>query len=117
MKNPALAVLYVVAAVAISIGIAQGIVISVEYAKYDGAQHLENLRAVFGNDIGDLTAYELSLRAWEEFKLGRTSAWALIIAGAFFAVIPVAVTAIGRAQKNAMRELAATLMATRPPAE
>jgi len=105
MKNPALAVLYFIAAAAVATGVVSWAYAAVERQMFDPYKAQSAHEAVFGSE----SLPSISEFKWEaDGKLAaKTNAATWIIAsGAGFLVIPLSITAIGRTTKNALREYA-----------
>ncbi|MBP1325160.1 hypothetical protein JOF28_000392 [Leucobacter exalbidus] len=113
MRNPALVVLYALPLLVIVAGIAIGISTGVEHSNFDAAKARKDIIKVVGDEALAPTLNELTDTAQIRFEAGRTLSLSVMAGGVSGLLLPIAVTAIGRSQKNATRELAETLQSFR----
>ena len=118
MKNPALAVLWTVPLLVLLGAGAIGVLSEVEYRSFNAEETRENMRTILGTDEGLPSVVDLEDIAGEKLLDTRSVAFSVAGAGLGIALLPLAVTAVGRSHKNAARELAAALIASQTvPAE
>lgn len=109
MRNPALVLLYVIPVLVIAFGVFLGIKANLDFNNYDAVQHREDMAKILGNYLS-LPSEDAVLEASRlSFESKQGTSFVVMLGGASALLIPIAVTAIGRSHKNAVRELAASI--------
>lgn len=109
MKNPAFLALYAVPVLVIALAFFLDMRAAETYEAFDVEAARAELARVIGGAADLVKPATLHEQAWQTFLGAQREARAIGLAGALFTTIPLAATAIGRSQKNAIRELASAV--------
>lgn len=109
MKNPALVLLYALPTIALAIGAFMWVKAAVDHSNFDVQQLRVNMAAIIGDSRNLPTDDALIASESLRVEQRQNAAAALMTGSAAGFLVPLSVTALGRSQKNAARELAETL--------
>lgn len=109
MRNPALAILYVIPVLVFGYGVFLGITASTAYENFNATTARKELVTQNVPGAEEMTYSDIKNNAWTKFQTQRAAAFGYMAGGVGALTLPLAVTAIGRSSKNAARELAETL--------
>ncbi|GAA1579010.1 hypothetical protein [Leucobacter aridicollis] len=112
MKNPAFWALYAIPVLVIALAFFLDMRAAATYEAFDVDVARAELGRVVGGAADLATPETLHEKAWQTFLGAQREARAIGLAGVLFTTVPLAATAIGRSQKNAVRELASAVPGT-----